>query len=53
MSEELPDMPPSIDEPRWPKFLGYLGMALGILMSLDKLDELVLPLIWSEDRWTP
>lgn len=35
----------------WPKILGILGMVLGTLMVLDELDDLLMPLFWTEDHW--
>lgn len=37
--------------PRWPGVVGVTGIVLAILMFIDKLDDLVIPLLWSPDDW--
>ena len=41
----VPDRPP-----RWPGILGTLGAVLGVIMVVDKTDDLALiPLLWADD----
>ncbi len=42
---------PAAREARWPKAVGTIGIVLGVLIFLDKLDDMLLPLMWSEEKW--
>ncbi len=36
---------------RWPRVLGTIGVILGVIMFIDKLDDLVTRFGWSEEDW--
>ncbi len=47
--KEAPASPPS----RWPKVVGTIGVILGGIMFVDKVNDLiVVPLIWTGDTWS-
>lgn len=38
--------------PSWPKVIGTIGVVLGVIMLVDKTDDLILiPLLWAGDGW--
>ena len=42
--------PPARPPPRWPTVIGTIGVVLGVVMLIDKADDLALvPLIWAGD----
>ncbi len=42
--------PPAPPPPPWPKVIGTIGAVLGVIMVVDKTDDLALiPLMWAED----
>ena len=44
------DNAPAPPTPRWPTVIGTIGVVLGVVMLVDKADDLALvPLIWSGD----
>ena len=43
----IPAAPPV----RWPKIVGVVGMVLGAIIFIDKLDDLVMYLTWTEADW--
>ncbi len=46
---EIADAPPA----RWPKVMGTVGVVLGVIMLIDKTDDLVvIPLLWAGDGWS-
>lgn len=42
---------PRLDRPRWPRVLGTLGIVLGIIAFIDKLDDLLIPFLWTKKDW--
>ena len=44
------DDAPAAPRPRWPTVIGTIGVVLGVIMFVDKADDLaVVPLIWAGD----
>ena len=44
--------PATREEPaRWPKALGTIGIVLGVLIFIDKLDDMLLPVMFTEEKW--
>ena len=42
----------TVDQARWPKVIGTIGIVLGVLMILDQLGDITFPLFWPEDYLT-
>lgn len=46
--DEVLGAPPS----RWPGVVGTIGLILGAILFLDQIDDLLIPLVWTEDDWS-
>ncbi len=40
------------EPPRWPRIVSTLGVIVGGLTIVDKLDDLLLPLVWPVESWS-
>ena len=40
-----------MDEKRWPRVIGMIGIILGALIAIDQFDDLLLHVWWSEADW--